>query len=254
MKHFILTIVIGALMIPAVSLCASAGNPAVTIGKDTYGFTLEGEEQIKRLDGETLRSRRYDGKIIWGMTERLDVYARLGASDLRVENPDYPKFKTAPRSMTWGGGLRYMLAESSEPSIAAYVDVQLLTFKAKASRDVEKTITYNGWPETYFEHHLTTYRYREFQFSFITIWHHETFSPYCGFALTNVFGHVDRRVTSDVWEGVTEEGNDFREYGIPEAVLGVDIDLGGTGRFSLEFRISDDSDVSYFIGVSELTR
>lgn len=254
MKYFIVAFGIMVIAIPGICFSASAGNPASTIGKETYGITLEGEEQIKRLDGEIMRSRRYVGKIIWGMADRLDVYARLGASDLRVENPDYPDFKTAPRSMTWGGGLRYLLAESDDLPLEAYIDVQFLSFKAKASSDVEKTVSYGGWSDTYFEHHYTSYRYKEFQFSFITIWRHEVFSPYGGFALTNVSGHVDRKVTSDVWEGVTEEGNDFREYGIAEAIAGMDIDLGGTGRFSFEVRLSDDSDISYFIGVSELTR
>jgi hypothetical protein len=67
-----------------------------------------------------------------------------------------------------------------------------------------------------------------------------------------VFGHVDREIRSEIQTEIEKSGNDFREYGIPELIMGTDISLGGTGRLSAEIRLSDDSDVSYFIGVSEL--
>jgi hypothetical protein len=252
MKRAILIALAVSLIIPSLIWAAGAGDPAALIGKGNYAIAVEGEEQIKRIDGDLLKSRRYVGKVVWGATERLDVYARLGVSDLRVEDPDYPDFETSPRSMTWGGGARYFVAGLEKPKLAAYVDLQMLAFFAKSSVDIRRTAEYNGDVDTYLETYWARYKYNEIQFSFITKWDHEVFEPYAGFGLTNVFGHVDREVRSEIQTGAEKSGNDFREYGIPELIMGLDVGLGGTGRLSAEIRLSNDSDVSYFIGLSEL--
>jgi hypothetical protein len=249
MKRVVLTLMLVAtFVIPTVGWAAGAGNPATNVGKENYGLVAEGEEQIKRIDGDEMRSRRYIGKFIWGATDRLDLYAKLGASDLRVNgHSEFPDFDTPARSMTWGGGAKYMVARLAEPELIAYLDLQMLAFSAESSMDIEKT-TDQG--ETYTEYHKTGYDYREIQFSFVTTWHHDVFAPYCGFGLTNLFGHVNRAVSSEVGSGTY--ANDFRESAVPELILGMDLALGGTGRLSAEIRLSDDSDISYFIGLSEL--
>jgi hypothetical protein len=252
MKRITLIGLAVSLVIPSLIWAAGAGNPAVTIGKGNYGIVLEGEEQIKHIDGDLVKSRRYVGKIVWGAGEKLDIYARLGASDLRVKDPQYPDFETSPRNMTWGGGARYVVAGLKEPKLTAYVDLQMLAFIAKSSIDLERRTEHDGYVDTYTERYWARYKYNEIQFSFITTWHHNAFTPYAGFGLTNVFGHVDREIHSEIWTSPVKSGNDFREYGIPELIMGMDIGLGGTGRLSAEMRLSNDSDLSYFIGVSEL--
>jgi hypothetical protein len=244
-----------SFIVPTLCWAAGAGNPAVTIGKENYGLIAEGEEQIKRIDGDVMRSRRYLAKFIWGATDKLDLYTKLGASDLRVAgHSDFPDFETSPRNMTWGGGAKYTLASLDQPMMTAYLDLQMLAFSAESSVDIIKTIEGEGWQDTYSEQHDAGYKYREIQFSFITVWHHNVFAPYAGFGLTNVFGHVDREVASELSSEVSKLSNDFREYAIPELIMGMDIDLGGTGKVSAEIRLSDDSDISYFIGLSELKR
>jgi hypothetical protein len=248
MKRITLIGLVLSLMIPSLIWAAGAGDPAVTIGGDKYGIVLEGEEQIKRIDGDLLKSRRYVGKIVWGATDKLDLYVRLGVSDLRIEDPDHPDFETSPRNMTWGGGARYFVAGLKEPKLTAYVDLQMLAFIAKSSVDVERVFG----SDIYLERYWARYKYNEIQFSFVTTWNREVFTPYAGFGLTNVFGHVDRELDSEIETGIIKSSNDFREYAIPELILGTDVGLGGTGRLSAEIRLSSDSDVSYFIGVSEL--
>jgi hypothetical protein len=256
MKRVVLICTLAAaLFIPSLGWAAGAGNPAATIGKENYGLIAEGEEQIKRIDGDVMSSRRYLAKFIWGTTDRLDLYAKLGASGLRVAGQsDFPDFDTAPRSMTWGGGGKYILATLDEPVMTAYIDLQMLAFSAESSIDIVKTVGGEGWQDSYTEQHDARYKYREIQFSLITTWHHDVFAPYGGFGLTNVFGHVDREVASELSPQISKHGNDFREYAIPELILGMDISLGGTGKLSAEIRLSDDSDISYFIGLSELKR
>ena len=73
--------------------------------------------------------------------------------------------------------------------------------------------------------------------------------------MTNVFGDVEKnlyRVARGVQTFQVRQANDFREDGIAELILGIDIDLGGSGRASGEIRVGETDDVSFSIGVSEL--
>ena len=67
MKRLILIGLATVLVLPALALAGGAGNPATTIGKENYAVTLEVEEQVKRLDEELVKSRRYVGKAVWGV-------------------------------------------------------------------------------------------------------------------------------------------------------------------------------------------
>lgn len=254
MRNSILVLLIVLSALPSLGLPAGSGVPASTVGKETYGISLEAEEQIKRVDGDIIKSRRYLGKITWGMAENLDIYAKLGATDLRVEGSDYPRLKAAPRSMVWGGGLRYQIIKTSRPDLLAYIDLQLISFNCKVRSTFQRSLDVGGEIQTYSEDHFVKYRYREAQVSLVGKWEHQVFAPYAGFALTNVFGHIERQVESEIWAEPLIDGNDFRQYGIAEAILGMDLDLGGTGRLSIEIRYSDSSDLSYAIGISEICR
>ncbi|MFH1312804.1 MAG: hypothetical protein ABIJ00_06210 [Candidatus Eisenbacteria bacterium] len=247
MRRLIATGLAATLLIPALVWAGGAGNPAVTVGKDNYGVTLEAEEQVKMVDEDLVKSRRFVGKLIWGAMDNLDLYARLGASDLRVA-ADGPDFETPAQNMTWGGGARCGIWEVSKPEIAAYVDLQMLSFTSDNTVKIERP---DGWGDTYTEEYYTRYKYNEIQLSVIANWRHEYFSPYIGFGLTHIFGHVDRRGTSESGE-VWKDGNDFREDAVPELILGVNCHLGGTGRVSGEMRLSNESDISFFIGLSEI--
>lgn len=238
-----------ALVIPVLAWAGGAGNPAMTIGKGNYGAALEAEEQIKWVDEDLIKSRRFVGKFIWGAMENLDLYARLGASDLRVDAPGYPDFETPAQNMAWGGGARYGMVAPCQPDILAYVDLQMLSFFSDNTVEVEKV---DNWGNGYTDVHDIGYKYNEIQLSIVGKWAHEYFSPYIGFGLTHIFGHVERKVTSELETGSTASENDFREDAVPELILGMDFDLGGTGRFSSEMRLSNESDISFFLGVSEL--
>jgi hypothetical protein len=154
--------------------------------------------------------------------------------------------------MTWGGGARYAVACLDKPRLSAYVDLQMLSFYSKSTVEVERTITNGDWTDHYTVEYYTRYKYNEIQFSFITNWRHDVFAPYAGFGITHIFGHVDREVTSEIEDGIIKDGNDFREDAIPEFIIGLDAGLGGSGRLSGEIRLNSESDLSFFIGLSEL--
>jgi hypothetical protein len=253
MRRLILACLIGVLAVPSMAWAGGAGNPATTIGRENYGIAVEVEEQIKRIDDDTVRSRRYVGKFIWGATDKLDIYARLGASDLRVAAAELPRFE-GPAGMTWGGGARYNVLAMERPALASYVDVQMLSFRSKKDTDVQVVVVNEYGVGTYMEHYYTHYKWNEVQISFVTSWQRDVFAPYLGFDITNVFGNVKREYSSEIIQGVDHESNDFREDAIAEFIMGLELDLGGTGLLSGEIRLSRDNDVSFFIGVSEIHR
>jgi hypothetical protein len=240
------------LALPALAWAGSAGHPAGTIGDDNFGCTLEVEEQIKELDNDLAKSRRYLGKLIWGATDRLDIYARLGTSNLRVESSGYPEFK-GDQGMTWGGGATIMAFGFQEARVSTYVDVQYLSYFSDGEILVSRSEGGDQWTDRFRDR----YKWHEFQISFFAAWHREIFTPYAGFGVTNVFGEVERDL-SMLWGEdavhVSSDRNEFREDMVPELILGMDFALGGKGRLSGEVRYSDNQDISFFIGVSELSR
>lgn len=225
-------------VIPSFVLAAGAGNPAMNIGRENYGIAIQAEEQVKRIDDDLMRSRRYVGKIIWGATDRLDLFASFGASDLRVDAPGYPEFDAPPRNMTWGGGARFTVASLEKPKISTYVDVHMLSFFAKSTVDSL----------------YTRYKYNEVQFNWIASWRRQVFMPYIGLGITHIFGHADREFSSGMTGSIFKESDDFREDAVPEFIIGMDGSLGGAGWVSGEIRLNSDSDISFCIGLSEFLR
>jgi len=242
MRYAIIAGLLAGLIFPGIASSGGAANPASTVGRENFGFTFELENQAKKLDKDHTTSKRLVGKAIWGVTDKLDLYARLGASDLKVAVTDARDFE-GQRGMTWGGGARYRVAEMPH-SLNAYIDAQMLAFTSTGSvwRDFE------GYSDRYADR----YKWNEIQFSCFAAWQRDVFSPYAGFGITNIFG----RLTQDVFRtGVglyDHAAHNFRQDAVPEAILGVDFNLGGSGRLSGELRYSDDGDISFVLGASEL--
>jgi hypothetical protein len=232
------------LIFPAVASSGGAANPASNVGRENFGFTFELENQVKKLGTDQATSKRMLGKAVWGATDKLDVYAKLGASDLKVAVVDARDFR-GKRGMTWGAGARYLVGQMPH-GINAFVDVQALSFSTRGtvSRDFE---------EGYSERYADKYKWNEVQISCFGVWQRDVFSPYVGIGLTNIFGRVTKDVYRTGVEGVLDhDAYNFREDAIPEMILGVDFGLGGTGRLSGELRYSEDEDISFFLGASEL--
>ncbi len=243
MKYIILVSLAVGLVLPSLALAGSTANPASNVGKENIGFTFEIENQVKTVDKDQTTSKRWLGKVIWGATDRLDFYGKLGASDLRVAVADARDFR-GKRAMTWGGGARCMVARTEKPKIATYVDVQMLSFSNNG--------TFSGVSEGCSYEATRHYKWNEVQLSFFGVWQREAFAPYAGFGLTNVFGSVKQDVYSLECGQAHQPAHDFREDGIPELILGIDLSLGGTGNLSGEIRYGEDEDISFFIGASEL--
>jgi hypothetical protein len=249
MRCLIIASLAVGLVLPAVVSAGGAANPAFNVGKENLGFTFEIENQVKNLGEDQATSKRWLGKIIWGATEKLDVYARLGASDLKIAVEGAQDYQ-GKRGMTWGGGLRYLVAAVPEPKVKTYIDAQMLSFYTRGD-------VWRDFEEGYTEKYADRYKWNELQLSFFGVWERDIFAPYVGFGITNVFGRVTKdvyRIAGGVGDLYQRDAYDFREDAIPEMILGVDIGLGGTGHLSGELRFSDQEDISFFVGASELWR
>jgi hypothetical protein len=132
MRHLILAGLVVALVVPSLAWAASVANPAAVVTKENYGFTMEVANQKVEIDNDLTESRRYLGKAIWGATDRLDFYVKLGVSDFKVYADHYPDFR-GEEKMTYGGGARYLLAEAENPDLEAFIDFQGLGFSSPGS-------------------------------------------------------------------------------------------------------------------------
>jgi len=248
MRCLILACLAASLAVPSLALGGSSGNPASTVGRENFGASVELESQIKNVDEVPASSTRYLVKLIWGAADRLDLYAKLGASDLQVDAPGAQDYD-GKRGMTWGGGARLAVYELPEYSISSYADLQFISFFT------DGVVWRSGEEDAYLEKFDDRYKWNEWQASFIAVWNHQVFSPYLGLGLTGASGNV----TKDVyWVTGTEQtykggcNQEFETGVVPELIVGMDFGLGGTGTLSGEIRYSDDGDISFFVGASEL--
>jgi hypothetical protein len=251
MRLVILAGLTAALVLPSLAAAAGIGNPASLVGRENYGFTMEVESQKKEVDGDNAESRRYLGKIIWGFRDNIDLYARLGASDLRVRAAGSPTFDGS-EGMTYGGGATVQFMEIASPHLLVLFDVQALSYYSEGNVVVPMSLDDDYWLEEY----DNRYRLNELQFSLFTTLEREIWEPYIGLTITNVFGEVRKdmyRITGGGTEFLGTESNEFSEDAIAELVLGMDFGLGGTGRLSGELRIGE-KDLSFVVGLSELYR
>jgi hypothetical protein len=249
MRHLILAGLVVTLVVPSLAWAASVANPAAVMTSENYGFTMEVANQKVEIDNDLTESRRYLGKAIWGATDRLDFYAKMGVSDLKVYTDHYPDFR-GDEKMTYGGGVRYLVAEADDPDFQAFIDFQGLGFSSQGSILMMRDEGSNVW----FEKHYSEYDWREYQLSFFAAWKRDIWQPYVGFALLNARGEVNRGlyIVSDDTEVYQESSSDeFSEGTIPRLVIGSDFSLGGNGRLSGEMTFSQGN-ISFFVGLSEL--
>ena len=251
MRLVILAGLVAALVLPSLAAAAGVGNPASVVGRDNYGFTMEIENQKKEVEGDPVESRRYLGKIIWGFRDNVDLYARLGVSDLRVRAAGSPTFNGST-GMTYGAGATIQFMEIESPNMLILFNVQALSYYSEGDVVVPMSLDSDYWVEKY----DNRYRWNELQLSVFTTWERERWEPYFGVSITNAFGEVKKdmyRITDDGPDFLGTESNEFSEDAIAELVLGMDVGLGGTGRLCGELRISE-KDLSFVVGLSELYR
>ena len=247
MKHLILISFAAALIVPSLAQGGSATNPVGTVGKENFGFTFEYELQKKSIDNDRTTSQRGLGKVIWGVTDRVDLYAKLGASNLKVPAEGAQEYE-GKRGMTWGGGGRVLVWTFQRPKIGTYVDVQVVSFQTDG-------VVFKSYPEGYTERYEDAYKWNEVQLSLVAAWERSYFMPYIGFGLTNIFGDVTTNVfrgTEGAFEFVQHNRHEFREDAVPELILGMDITVSGSAHVAGEIRYSEEQDISFTIGASEL--
>ncbi len=250
MKVALIVGLVTVLLVPSIGWCAPMGSPANNVGSDNYAITAEYETQNKMIGDDASGSWRWLTRIAWGVHENVDLYARIGAANLKVDAKSGSTFK-GDAGAAYGLGIRYATYVSSKRSLLFFGDFQYLGFTSKGDMRVDK---YDDFSGAYTEVWSNKYWWGEYQLSLLMSWQRSTWIPYAGLGITWLQGRVDRSLRIDAGDTpyFVESGTDeFSEGAIPEVVCGMDFPLKGTAKFSWELRYGGD-DVSYFIGLSEL--
>ncbi|MGD9141622.1 MAG: hypothetical protein PVJ42_08785 [bacterium] len=250
MKVALIAGLVAVLLVPSIAWCAPMGSPANNAGEENYAVTAEYETQNKKIGDEKSSSWRWLTRIAWGPTDNLDLYARIGAANLKVDAMSGGTFN-GDAGAAYGLGLRYARMVNTEHNLLFFGDFQYLGFTSKGEMRVDK---YDDFSGSYTEIWSNKYWWGEYQLSFMMSWHRSIWIPYAGLGLTWIDGKVDRvrHVDTGGDPYFADRGTDeFSEGVIPEFVFGMDFPLKGTARFSWELRYGGD-DLSYFMGLSEL--
>jgi hypothetical protein len=250
MKVALIVGLVAVLLVPSVVRCAPMGSPANNVGKENYAVTVEYETQNKNIGDDESSSWRWLTRIAWGPYENVDLYARIGAANFKVDSKGGSTFNGDPGA-AYGLGLRYATYVSKKHSLLFFGDFQYLGFTSKGNMSVDK---YDDFSGAYTEVWSNKYWWGEYQLSLLVSWQRSIWIPYAGLGITWIQGKVDRSLYIDAGDVpyFVESGTDeFSEGAIPEFVCGMDFPLKGTAKFSWELRYGGD-DVSYFIGLSEL--
>ena len=85
MKVALIAGLVTVLLVPSIARCAPMGSPASNVGKENYVITVEYEEQKKKVGNDESSSWRWLTRIAWGPHEKVDLYARIGAANLKVD-------------------------------------------------------------------------------------------------------------------------------------------------------------------------
>jgi len=249
MKLALIAGLVTVLLVPSIVWCAPMGSPANNVGKENYAVTVEYETQNKKIDDDESSSWRWLTRIAWGPHDNVDLYARIGAANFKVDSED-GTFNGDPGA-AYGLGARFATYVSKKHSLLFFGDFQYLGFTSKGNMNVDK---YDDFSGAYTEVWSDKYWWGEYQLSLLVSWQRSIWIPYAGLGITWIQGKVDRNLyidTGDVPYFVESGTDEFSEGAIPEFVGGMDFPLKGTAKFSFELRYGGD-DVSYFMGLSEL--
>lgn len=221
------------------------GSPAGNAGKENYAVTVEYEEQKKKVGDDDASSWRWLTRIAWGPAEKVDLYARIGAANLKVDTRDFDTFN-GEASAAYGLGIRYATPLSTKHNLLIMGDFQYLGFTSKGEMTMERSDIHGDYSDKW----VNKYWWGEYQVSALVVWQRSIWIPYGGLGLTWVDGKVDKNYFQNGYHLKTET-SEFSEMAIAEFVLGMDFPLRGTARFSWEARYGG-GDISYFMGLNEL--
>jgi hypothetical protein len=246
MKVALIAGLVAVLLVPSIAWCAPMGSPANNAGKENYAVTVEYETQNKKIGDDESSSWRWLTRIAWGPTDNVDLYARIGAANFKVDAASGGTFN-GDAGAAYGLGFRYARMVNTKHNLLFFGDFQYLGFTSKGEMEVDKYDEQFGY--AYTEVWSNKYWWGEYQLSFMLSWQRSIWIPYAGLGITWIQGKVDRVVmgAGEPYSGTDE----FSEGAIPEFVCGMDFPLKGTAKFSWEIRYGGD-DVSYFMGLNEL--
>ncbi len=132
--------------------CTSVGAPGFLPERGRYimGFeygSVKGRDVsdsklgAKALDVE---SGQYLAKILYGLSDRVSLLARIGSSDLKLWNPNTSATYNHSSDLAWGLGVRTIFFEDLELGLSLGGGAQYFTFEPQKTSD-NRTAEWTEW-------------------------------------------------------------------------------------------------------------
>jgi len=229
------------------------GNPSAANGRGDLALGLESERFKDRFDRDEVRSQRYLAKLIYGLTDHVNLFAKggTGALDVTPGTDDGSSDFEGDSRLAIGGGVRFETHRlASLAGCRLFTVLQWLQFSSEG--EFLREHTYKDW--TWEERIETCYRWRELGAAVGLGRDFRKVSVYAGLGLTRVTGTVDREqfVLSEDSSMKVGEGKETFDQGPGAGLfLGLDYTVSGTLQLSTEYRLVDGRHGSLFVGVSE---
>ena len=132
--------------------CASVGAPGFLPERGRYivGFeygSVKGRDLSDSKLGTNaleVESAQYFAKILYGLSDRISLLARIGSSDLKLWNPNTSATYNHSSDLAWGLGLKTIFFEDLGLGLSLGGGAQYFTFEPKKTSD-NRTAEWTEW-------------------------------------------------------------------------------------------------------------
>jgi hypothetical protein len=131
---------------------ASEGNPGFIPERGRYIIGFEyGSVKGRNLSDSTFgtqaldtESAQYLTKIVYGLSDRISLLAKVGSADLKLWNPNASVSYSYSGDLAWGGGFRTNFYEDLALGLSLGLGAQYFTFEPKKTSD-NRTAEWKEW-------------------------------------------------------------------------------------------------------------
>ncbi len=132
--------------------CASEGNPGFLPERGRYimGFEYSSVKGRNLSDSKfgtqalDVESKQSLAKIIYGLSDRISLLAKVGSSDLKLWNPNASTNYSHSGDLAWGGGFRVNFYEDLKLGLSLGGGAQYFTFEPKETTG-NRTAEWKEW-------------------------------------------------------------------------------------------------------------
>lgn len=240
------------LLLFSVAMAGTIGNPTATVNQGSFQLGAEFdlvERDVEPEDNEDveIESNRYVVKGIYGISDRFNIYAKLGVAnaEFKIEDDDFD-FKS-DNEFTFGAGLKSIIYEQDELKIGLVVQISHFTTEDTVSEE----------EGTYYGHHYTYSEDIE-----LTWWEYDvalgvsyeglgSFVPYGGILFSKIDGESEYTGKAEAPSiGYSEEDSDkddFEESDSFGVFVGADYNVIPHFNVGVEARLINETSFSVML-------